>query len=220
MRKSLITTALLLTTLCAFAGPVSQETAMQTAQKFLNKRGGKKAAPLKSVTPKTRLLKSAAAGSNAPYYIFNVGDAEGFVIVSGEDTAIPVLGYAEEGTFDWENMPENLREWMKINEIYMENCRKGNGALQSPKQKGTVVKEPLLGDIKWGQDDPYNLKCPTYTEEGTTKHYYVGCVATAATQIMRYYNYPTKGNGSKTYTYKTVCVQTMSADFLKNNYYF
>ena len=82
--------------LCAFAGPVSQETAMQTAQKFLNKRGGKKAAPLKSVTPKTRLLKSAAAGSNAPYYIFNVGNAAGFVIVSGEDTAIPVLGYAEE----------------------------------------------------------------------------------------------------------------------------
>ncbi len=218
MRKSLITTALLLTTLCAFAGPVSQETAMQTAQKFLNKRGGKKAAPLKSVTPKTRLLKSAAAGSNAPYYIFNVGDAEGFVIVSGEDTAIPVLGYAEEGTFDWENMPENLREWMKINEIYMENCRKGNGALQSPKQKGTVVKEPLLGDIKWGQDDPYNLKCPTYTEEGTTKHYYVGCVATAATQIMRYYNYPTKGNGSKTYTDKTGCGQTMSADFGNTTY--
>lgn len=32
----------------------------------------------------------------------------------------------------------------------------------------------------------------------------VGCVATAAAQIMKYYNYPLKGKGTKTYTCKVL----------------
>ena len=51
---------------------------------------------------------------------------------------------------------------------------------QPAKAGATVVVKPLLGDIAWGQDAPFNDQCPTYTDGGTTTHYYTGCVAAAA----------------------------------------
>ena len=216
MKRSRFLFVALFACLLSWAGPIDQQTAEQTARQFFSKRGGKKAAPLKSVSAK-RLMKNATA-ADTPYYIFNIGDGDGFVIVSGDDAAIPVLGYSDKGTFDWESMPENLREWMKLNEMYIESCRNKTGVVHSPSRVGTPVQAPLLGEIKWGQDTPYNLKCPTYTASGETKHYYVGCVATAATQIMRYHGYPAQGNDTKTYTDTKGCGQTLSADFGNTTY--
>ena len=55
---------------------------------------------------------------------------------------------------------------------------------------------PILGDVEWGQDEPYNNLCPTVGGERSV----TGCVATAISQIMYVHKYPTKGIGSKTYT--------------------
>jgi hypothetical protein len=46
---------------------------------------------------------------NAYYYVFNVDDNGGYVIVSGDDRTEPILGYVEQGTFDPDNMPENMQ---------------------------------------------------------------------------------------------------------------
>ena len=54
----------------------------------------------------------------------------------------------------------------------------------------TSVVEPLLGDIVWNQDAPFNNECPFDKNYSMTAP--VGCVATAAAQIMKYYNYPLK----------------------------
>ena len=216
MKRTLLSLAILFAGLSLFAEPIDLTKAEQTARQFLSKRGGISAASLKGV-PAKRQLKNIAS-NDAPYYIFNIGKAEGFVIVSGDDAAIPVLGYSDSGNFDWDNMPDNLREWLKINEIYIENCKEKSTVAQGVSRVGTPVQSPLLGDIKWGQDTPYNLLCPTYTADGATKHYYVGCVATASTQIMRYHSYPSQGNGSKTYTDTKGCGQTLSADFGSTTY--
>jgi hypothetical protein len=56
---------------------------------------------------------------------------------------------------------------------------------------------PLLGTA-WDQGNPYNLYCPLwYTGERTL----TGCVATAAAQIMRYWQWPVTGSGSTSYTW-------------------
>lgn len=39
-------------------------------------------------------------------------------------------------------------------------------------REGTVVVAPLLKDIHWGQDYPFNFQCPTYTSGGFSTHYY------------------------------------------------
>ena len=55
---------------------------------------------------------------------------------------------------------------------------------------------PLLTD-SWHQSAPYNNFCPM----GDGGRCVVGCVATAAAQIMRYWNWPPSGTGSHSYTW-------------------
>ena len=211
----------LLWVLCLFsflyvgAKPITKSAAENIARGFMSKRCSKSA----SLTCLPR--KSAVKGGTsdvAPYYIFNVGKNEGFVIVSGDDNAEPVLGYSDKGELDPNNIPSNMAEWLRLNELYVENCAKKDSSAKPANANtgnGTVVVEPLLGDILWGQDFPFNEMCPTYYSDGQTKHYYVGCVATAATQIMRYYRYPQQGTGSKSYVFNG---QTLSADFGNTTY--
>ena len=54
-------------------------------------------------------LRSAAASGEADYFVFNAAGDGGFVIVAGDDRVRPVLGYSHLGTFDPDNLPENLR---------------------------------------------------------------------------------------------------------------
>ena len=50
--------------------------------------------------------------STAPYYVFNVGNQQGFVIVSGDSRVEAILGYSESGDFTLDSIPENMREWL------------------------------------------------------------------------------------------------------------
>ena len=63
------------------------------------------AAPGKS----SSALRSGTVDGAADYFVFNVPGNKGFVIVSGDDRAYPVLGQSDEGSFDPDNLPENLR---------------------------------------------------------------------------------------------------------------
>jgi len=53
-----------------------------------------------------------------------------------------------------------------------------------------TVTGPLLKQDTWGQGDPYNGKCPIDSE--TKKLCITGCVATAYSQILNYWKYPTE----------------------------
>lgn len=55
---------------------------------------------------------------------------------------------------------------------------------------------PLLA-TSWHQSAPYNESCPM----GDGGRCYVGCGATAMTQVMAYWKYPTSGTGSRSYTW-------------------
>lgn len=211
----------LLWVLCLFsflyvgAKPITKSAAENIARGFMSKRCSKSASL--TCLPRKSAVKCGTSDV-APYYIFNVGKNEGFVIVSGDDNAEPVLGYSDKGELDPNNIPSNMAEWLRLNELYVENCAKKDSSAKpayANTGNGTVVVEPLLGDILWGQDFPFNEMCPTYYSDGQTKHYYVGCVATAATQIMRYYRYPQQGTGSKSYVFNG---QTLSADFGNTTY--
>lgn len=159
---------------------------------------------------------SRSADSPAAYHVFNsTGKNGGFVIVSGDDRLGRVLGYSDRGEFSFEGAPDGLTALMKMYEAYASALEESEtpGGRSTAKAVGNPVVAPLMADIHWGQDTYFNTLCPTYTASGTTTHYYVGCVATAATQIMRYHGYPERGTGSKTYTDRQGCGKTLSADF-------
>lgn len=146
--------------------------------------------------------KKSRAVSDPSYYIVTPGENLGYVIVSGDDKALPVLGYNMEGNIQTNDMPENMKDWLSFydDEIsYMREMDNLYGPTLnqvSPTEQYTKAYAPLLKDIKWNQDYPYNLQCPI--SEG--KNTYVGCLATAIGQIMRYHKWPEKGKGKISYT--------------------
>ena len=71
---------------------------------------------------------------------------------------------------------------------------------------GRFIEGDTLLKSSWHQSAPYHNLCPTIGNDTC----YVGCVATAAAQIMNFWNWPPFGNGSHSYTWNT---QTLSADF-------
>lgn len=204
---------LLLPLLSVYGKPVSKAQAEKIAAEFMGKRRSV-SAPLACMPQRARLMAPGqSAVDTPPYYIFNAGNGDGFIIVSGDDAAAPVLGYSDKGAIDVDNLPDNMAAWLRLNALYVERCADGtiaDGAQAAPRQGGDVVVEPLLGDINWGQEYPFNEMCPEYYSSGGYTHYYSGCVVAAATQIMRYWCWPKQGTGSKSYKFNG---QTLSADF-------
>ncbi len=198
-----------LLSLAATARTISSYEAHSIAADFFSKSGIN--ASIQSPTQQTQ----RSADDTKPYYIFNAGDSNGFVIVAGDDRIGSILGYSDSGSFSLENAPDGLVALMELYQQYMDQADDGSVSRQV-RSVGTPVMQPLLNDIAWGQDSPFNSQTPTYTESGATKHYYTGCVVTAATQIMKYYNYPQKGRGSKTYSFNG---QNLTADFANTDYF-
>ena len=62
---------------------------------------------------------------------------------------------------------------------------------------GTRAEVGPLLTTNWHQGGPYNLDCPL----GDGGRTVVGCVATAAAQVMRYHNWPPNGIGDHSYTW-------------------
>ena len=177
--------------LLAQAAPISQDQARKEALSFLlNKQISNRS--LKPVALSNRMLK---AGNQAAFYIFNVGNNQGFVIVSGDDRINPILGYSDEGYFDEAKAPSNMKNLLNeyAQQISMLNeVSNVKGAIAAAKNvvdtRNSIA--PLL-TTKWDQARPYWNKCPqVQNEDGEYEPSYTGCVATAMSQVMKYYNYP------------------------------
>lgn len=177
------------------------------------------------------VLRSGTVDGDADYFVFNALGNKGFVIVSGEDRAYPVLGQSDEGNFDPDNLPENLRAMLAYYQdqiMYAERTgleasaniqaewnRYLNGSLRA--SSGNV----LLETANWNQEDPYNRQTPTINGQRT----YTGCVATATGIIMRYHKYPTTAvtSGVTTYnglpvTYAPYDWNQMPLNYTKGNF--
>ena len=224
----------LLLTICFFpawlwAKQVSLETAQQVAQTQVSSRNPLRSSQkLNLAFTKTTAVQTSSGVSkvsvNAPanvlYYVFNAGEA-GFVIVSGDDIAKPVLGYSDTGTYDANNLPPNFVYFLddclakEIEQAIAQGVTQSKETKQqwdtylsgnvSTMRAATAVS-PLLGPddyngfyapptgsgIAWDQYEPFNHFCPTDNNGNPTV---TGCVATAMAQIMKYHGYPAKGNG-------------------------
>lgn len=201
----LIATIALSMPLGVSAAVVSAGQARTIATEFLS-RSGRSLAP--ATTPQ------GDTSSTLPYYIFNADGGNGFVLVAGDDRLGSVLGYSLEGQLTLDGAPESLRALLDMYKLYMSALPEQNTSTATP-LPGTPVVEPLLGSIAWGQEAPFSSMCPTVTSQGVTRNHYTGCVVTAATQVMKYYDHPAQGRGSKSYTWEG---QTLSANFGATTY--
>ena len=180
MKRFFCAVALAMACIVVGAKPISQEQARQRATAFMKQRGDRHLlTPV--VTEKRLAPRRAAEGTVAAYYVFDRGADEGFVIVSGDDQTIDVLGYCDTGSFDYGQMPPNARAVLDGYAQQIELLQTGKAkALPVAANRKTV---PQMMTCKWSQGSPYNDACPLDAGSRSV----TGCVATAIAQIL-YYN--------------------------------
>lgn len=203
-----------------FSMPVSQNEAVGVATNWMNQIS------ISNAVSGIETLSNPQQNNLADMYVINFSQG-GFVVISGDDTASPILGYDPSSTFKTTDMPDNMTWFIsQYHEQYsmlrsMDNVsehpdwqtiRAGNFTGYLPNRAVT----PLL-QTNWDQGWPYNSLCPS-ASMGPGGHVYAGCGATTMGQIMKYWAHPTQGVGSHTYTHSTY--GTLTANFGATTYNF
>lgn len=182
-KRTLLATLISVIASAAVAEPITQQQAQQLAQQFLQQRAGSRR--LAPITDKAKLAPARlrVSTTSAPtYYVFNRGEGQGFVIVSGDTRAPEILGYSDEGTFDYTKIPANMRSWIDDYDQQITALRVENAEAPARRVATHPAIQPLV-TATWDQGYPYNMYCPNYFGEGTSV---TGCVATAMAQVMYY----------------------------------
>ena len=218
-----------------FADPIDTEVATKIAKNFylqsLKNKGLSEVTLTLAFTEKSvsvSSLKNTDAQEIPVYYIFNVNQRDGYVIVSADNDATPVLGYSLTGSYTGSNLPQafqKLLEKYKKEILYIiTNKTKADEAIKAdwenlesgkPLNLSKTAKSvnPLL-QTTWNQNPYENEMCPA-DPAGPGGHCVTGCPATAMAQIMKYWNYPTTGTGFHSYNSN---YGTLSADFASTTY--
>ena len=219
-------------TLClaitATAEPVSKQAALYSAQAYMLAKG--KHIDTAQKPFRARKATVQATDEEMPYYyVFNAGGDGGYVIVSGDDRTESILGYVEHGTFDPDNIPENMRSWLQlyadqIKYIVDNDIQPSSPAVKTRNRvQATKHSIPELLSTRWNQGHPYNLTCPLYyKEDGTQAYPASGCVATAMAQVVNFYKFPARTKAiipshSCTYTLKDGTKKTVTLKSIPRN---
>ena len=207
---------------------VNQNVALQVGKNFYYQRINQKI-PTDYNALKIASVFTKKSNSQVTLYIFNFKN-QGYIIVSADDDAYPILAYDFQNNIDMENPPEAFTEWLggyseQIDEIRKENLQADNqidslwNSLKSNDTKALAIfggksQDPLLLST-WDQGAGYNEQCPLDVF-GPGGHPYAGCVAVAMAQVMYYYKYPNQGTGSHSYYHQNY--GQLSADFGATQY--
>ena len=180
---------------------ISEQQAHDRALQFLN---GQSATPVRRAPANCEL--NAVPVEASSIYAFNC-EGGGFVIASGDARALPVLGYSDSGSLDWERMPENMRAWLKQYDDAIATLGDRTDFIDgNPKDEGTaqgsakmrrapsdrMPVEPFI-KTRWNQYAPYWDETPLYAGPVAAwrgQRCKTGCAATAMAQILNYYQWP------------------------------
>jgi len=203
------------------ASPVTQNTAQKVATNFF---GQNSSTPISQVS---LAYTETDPSGNPVFYVFNINTSDGFVIVSADDALHPIIGYSvEKRAYKIPVKGTNIYYWMQkrkteimydvtnkvtadavINDewtSYLNNNIPTKARRATHRAMGSIFpSSSYLVQSTWDQPAPYNDDCP-----GSSV---TGCVATAMSQIMRYWSYPAKGQGSSSYNEGTY--GTLSANY-------
>lgn len=132
-------------------------------------------------------------------HIFNFENKDGFAIMSGNSELPSLLALAESGEIIETAPVDNIGF-----AIFMENMEKeyvdglSSSVSTSPSSykkygewENIVYKQDGYCNVKWSQEEPYNMYCPLKGDIRTV----TGCVPTAVAQLMSIYKYPSSYNG-------------------------
>lgn len=214
--------------LMTFGNRISETEARIVAVNWLNSTGN---SPYSEENIQTVYSKSS--GDTLLLYIVTF-KPEGWVMVSATDKVEPVLGYSATSSVDANNLPVQMDEWIsgiqrEIGHACSNNYLPKSDLAEKWNQSKTLNGESVLlksakavtvGPLvacTWDQGKYYNEMAPYDASSSTgNNHVWIGCVATAIAQIMKYWEYPAKGMGSFSYVHPVYGLQ--SANFGETEY--
>lgn len=212
---------LLFATIMASAGNVTEEEALLKAKDFINRqRTTHPQRQMRLAAKSTQVNKELTTATKESFYVFNVGQNDGYVVVSADDRTPAILGYADEGTFNRNDIPDNMKAWLQGYTYQLEYLATHANTRRAETAEHATIR-PLIQST-WDQGSPYNNKCPMDGD----KRSLAGCLATAMAQIVNYYKYPEKTTKvipgyttqTKGITINDIPVTTIDWDNIKNNY--
>ncbi|CAL2086215.1 Probable C10 family peptidase, streptopain, precursor containing a T9SS type A C-terminal secretion signal [Tenacibaculum sp. 190524A02b] len=225
--KTKITLLSMLFLLCfnnTFADPIGKKKALLVAGKWINKAQQKNA---KTASKKVVSIDEIQYKETLVYYVINYNNG-GFVIVSADDSTKPILAYSDTGLFDQNLDNPTTKDLLNAYKSFVYESAQAQKASnkQAPNigwnkilnpakkrdQKRETIVAPFMDDILYTQSSGFNRFCPS-DEDGQA---IVGCVATAMSQVMRYWEFPTTGNSETSYNHRKY--GNLSVNFAQQNY--
>lgn len=182
MRKVLLLFSMFLMTLVAWGEPIDRNEALKQANAFLSSKG----IPVRQSLDMAYAQPGKAAEARSLYYVFNVGNDKGFVIVAGDDAVSPILAYADRGDFSEREMAPAAKAMLESYAQQIEMIQQ-NPSLAVAASTSYAAIAPMV-ETQWNQMEPYNYMCPII--KGETVRSVTGCVATAMAQIIYYHKHP------------------------------
>lgn len=169
-----------------WAGDITPQQALEKARIFMEQRehNGSRQHRTPGVNVGTTTTEQVGG-----LYVVNMAEG-GYVVVSGDDRTLPILGFGDTGAIDTNAMPTNMAAWLQgyADEIAWLNSH-GKTTVATPRHVGshsTAEIYPMV-TTQWDQRAPYNNLCPKYSEYDQAV---TGCVATAMAQVMNYHQQP------------------------------
>lgn len=200
MKRCIILFVTAMAFITVHAGPVDKQKAFQEAVKFVQ-----------GVNPTIHFTENQVrkiAGKSAetadtvqPYYVFNADEDKGFVIVSGDDRTEPIIGYAEEGSFDADNIPGGLQFLLDCFAEETQSMESEETASNTARKVVALPRRTVtpFNPRRWYQSGPYNNFCP---KDGD-KRCSTGCLATAVAITIGCFNWPAQTTAIPAYTTST-----------------
>ena len=190
MKRTSLLFICMLAALMMTATQFSKEQAKQTAKQFVEQKVGKNVSisEIKALPIEQSQSFATSNDCEAMAYAVNLDNNEGFVLVVGNDQSHDILGYCDHGTFNEQQMPPNMRSWLKSYMASAAGVKDVNTARSLRTAPGVPTKTriaPLL-KCQWNQDAPYNGLCPVIDDQ----HCATGCTNTAMAQVMFYHKWP------------------------------
>ena len=200
------------------AKPIDREKAKQIAQRQIQKKI-KTRATAESHDGLNTDVSFEMEGEDNSFYVFNIGDDGGFVVVSGEDATEEILMSSESGHFTAGEMPVNMMSWLNGYSKQIKWLRENGITKEMNKNKvGSFNKYYKLEDDeekaerlarwdqdgKFGKEDLYNYGLPIVEDdEGHTCKAPTGCTVTAVAQFLYYHQWPKVIGPKSIPSYKT-----------------
>ena len=180
-----------MTALSVNAAPRTQAQMREAAAKAINAERTIKKMALRRASD-LNILKSTAE-----YQIIGT-EQGGFAVIAADDLVPEVLGVSTSKYSEGRN--ENFQWWLEAVGQAVKYAVDHQVTLTTTKPDPTKYPTqvgPLMTTL-WDQLEPYNRLCPI---SNGGDRCYTGCVATAMAQVLKYFEVPVSGIGSRTIYY-------------------